>query len=53
MTSFEITDIDTNASEPRCTLREMIMEMKTKQGKPLFLSVDVEWNGGIAFTFRK
>ena len=47
MTSFEITDLDTKASELRCTLREMIMEMKTTQGNPLFLSVDVEWNSGI------
>ena len=53
MTSFELINLDVKASDLRCTLRVMIMEMKNRHGKQLFLSVDESWNGGIVFTFPK
>ena len=53
MTSFELVNLDVKASDLRCTLRVMIMEMKNRHGKQLFLSVDESWNGGIVFTFPK
>ena len=51
MTSFEINDLDTKASQLPKSLRHYLMEMKNRQNKPLFLTVDAGWNGGIVFTF--
>ena len=51
MTSFELNDLDIKASQLPKTLRECLMEMTNKQNKPLFLTVDEGWNGGIVFTF--
>ena len=53
MTSFEIHGIDNKVTGLDKTLRQNIMEMKTKSNKPLFLTVDEGYSGGIVFTFPK
>ena len=51
MTSFEIHSLDVKASQLPKTLRQYLMEMTNRHEKPLFLTVDIGWSGGIVFTF--
>ena len=53
MTSYEIAHLDIPSDKLRCTMRQMIMEMKNRHNKPLFLTVDKAWSGGVIFTFPK
>jgi len=50
-TSFELTNLDNKSSEMTMTAREMIMGMKNKYGKPIFVSVDKSWDNGTVVTF--
>jgi len=52
-TSFEISNLDSKASELPFSMRIMVMQMLTKDGNPMFTSVDLSWDGGVVFTFPK
>ena len=49
----DIAEIDRTVGETGKTLRDLIMEMETKEGQTIFASIDRKWNGqGYNFSYH-